>query len=432
MGECLIVRRGGGNPFTATIAATYPEGATCTCENGNKVYTAPNTSGSHTFTVHAAGVWTVKAVSGNDSDEKAVTITSPGQSQSVELSFAKIYGISRDITSTSPEWARTDAAVGKTASATIGTVAGASSFENCYPWSGIERETLTTGDVMVKIPKFWYQRYREGNVEHIKIADKAVSGFALHPAFNHGGVAKEAVYVGAYKTSSGNKSVSGASPLVSQAKGTMRTGAKAKGDGWGLIDISTLSAIQMLILVEFANNNVQSMIGRGYCDDNSAANKTGTCDNVSGLTGRPAGTDGKVDVIWRGIEGLWGNTWELVDGVNWNGTAYYVCNDPDKYADDTETDHTALSFAIPNGYGFITKEGLDEDNPHIMLPSAAENGSETTYFCDECGLKTGWNRFQRGGDWHSGSASGLFTAYFTSGSSTQSAYTGSRLIYIPA
>ena len=51
--------------------------------------------------------------------------------------YVKIYGISRDITASSPVWARTDDAVGKTATASVGTIAGHSDFDNCYPWSGI-------------------------------------------------------------------------------------------------------------------------------------------------------------------------------------------------------------------------------------------------------------------------------------------------------
>lgn len=421
--------------FTATIAVTYPVGATCTCECGSTKYTAPNTSGSHTFQVHNVGTWTVKAVSGSDTDSKSVSITSSGQSRSVELSFVKIYGISRDITATSPAWARTDSAVGKTATATVGTTAGSSDFNNCYPWSNIVRETLSTGDVMVKIPKFWYRRYRSGNVEYLKIADKATSGFTLHPAFNHGGVAKDYLYVGAYKTTSGNKSASGVSPLVNQTRATMRSNAKAKGTGWGIIDIAALSAIQMLILVEFANNNVQSVIGRGYCDSNSSALSTGTCNNVSGLTGRPAGTDGKVDVVWRGIEGLWGNVWEWVDGVNWNNGTYYVCNDPSKYADDTTTNYTALSFKGATNWSssYITQEGLDTgSNPHVMLPSAAGSGSETTYDCDACWSSTGWRVFQHGGCWDYGSRCGLFAADLGTGSSGSASSVGSRLLYIPS
>lgn len=347
----------------------------------------------------------------------------------------KIYGISRDKTASSPVWARTDEAVGKTATASVGTTAGASDFNNCYPWSGIVRETLSTGDVMVKIPKFWFQRYREGNIEHIRIADKNTAGFTLHPAFKHAGVEVDYIYVGAYKTSRNNKSISGASPQVSQTRATFRSNAKAKGAGWSLWDIAALSAVQMLMLVEFATNNMQSAIGRGYCDDNSAVIKTGSCNRVANLTGRPAGRDGKVDVVWRGIEGLWGNVWEWVDGVNWNNGTYYVCNDPSKYADDTATNYTALSFKGVTRWSssYITEEGLDTgDNEHIMLPAAAGSGSESTYQCDACWSDTRRRVFRHGGDWANGSTCGLFAANLGNTSSHSLTAVGSRLLYIPS
>lgn len=419
----------------AVISVTYPSGSTVTCTNGSKTLTAKDTTGKALFVIPAAGTWTVKAVKGSQSASKAVSITAEGQVKTVELTFVKIYGISRDITATSPAWARTDSAVGKTATATVGTAAGSSDFDNCYPWSGIVRKTLSTGDVMVKIPKFWYRRYRSKNVEYLKIADEATSGFTLHPAFNHGGVVKDYLYVGAYKITSGNKSASGVSPLVNQTRAAMRSNAKAKGTGWGIIDIAALSAIQMLILVEFANNNVQSVIGRGYCDGNSSALRTGTCNNVSGLTGRPAGTDGKVDVVWRGVEGLWGNIFEWVDGINWNNGTYYVCNDPSRYADNTTTNYTALSFKGATNWSssYITQEGLDTgSNPHVMLPVAAGSGSETTYDCDVCWSSTAWSVVQHGGAWDNGSMCGLFSASLSDASSHAFSWVGSRLLYIPS
>lgn len=416
------------------IAVTYPAGSTCTCSDGTTTLTARDTSGKALFNV-TVGEWTVTATQNGESVSSNIVITSDGQTESVELSFVKIYGISRDITASSPAWARTDDAVGMTATASVGTTAGASSFDSCYPWSEIRRETMPTGDVMVKIPKFWFRRYREGNVEYIKIADKATTDFTLHPAFNHGGVECDHIYVGAYKTSSNNKSVSGASPQVSQTRATSRSNAKAKGTGWSLIDISALSAIQMLMLVEFATNNMQSAIGRGYCDSNSAEIKTGSCDSVSNLTGRPAGADGKVDVVWRGIEGLWGNVWEWVDGVNWNGGTYYVCNDPSKYADDTATNYTALSFNGATNWStaFITKEGLDTgNNEHVMLPATAGSGSESTYDCDACWSNTGWRVFVCSGGFNQASECGLFTADLSPTSSDLATNVGSRLLYIPS
>lgn len=428
------VNTGSSGKLFAVIAVTYPEGSICTCSNGTTTLTAKDTSGKVLFNVPSVGTWTVSCTDGSETASEPVSITTAGQVKSVELSYLKIYGIMRDITNSSPVWARTDDAVGKTATASVGTVAGSSDFDNCYPWSEIQRETLSTGDVMVKIPKFWFQRYRDGNVEYIKIADKAATGFTLHPAFKHGGVECDHIYVGAYKTSSNNKSVTGASPQASQTRATMRSNAKNKGPGWSLIDISALSAIQMLMLVECSDNNMQSKIGRGYCDSNSADLKTGSCDSVANLTGRPAGTDGKVDVVWRGIEGFWGNVLEWVDGLNINNGTYYVCNDISKYADDTATGYEQLSYTGATNWSqsYITEDGLDTgNNPHVIVPKAAGNGSESTYECDVCGSLPGWTVFGHGGSWDDGSGCGLFSAYMKAASSAFGKSIGSRLLYIP-
>lgn len=74
--------------FSATINVTYPAGSTCTCSDGTTTLTAPNTSGSWTCIVYNAGTWTVTSTSGTETDSKAVTITTDGQSTSVELSYA--------------------------------------------------------------------------------------------------------------------------------------------------------------------------------------------------------------------------------------------------------------------------------------------------------------------------------------------------------
>ena len=351
-----------------------------------------------------------------------------------------VYGIARDITAQSPVWTRTDGAMTFSATASVGTVAGASDFDNIYPWSEMKRVTLDSGDVMVRIPKFYYGRYRNGNIERIQISGRADVGLTLHPAFNHAGVEQECIYVGAYKAgidqsvSSNWKALSksGVAPMTGGTRQQFRLWTKAKGAGWSLIDISTLSAIQMLYLVEFANNNSQAMIGRGYVDGSAKIN-TGSCDAVIGLTGRPGSTDGKTDVVYRGIEGLWGNIWEFVDGINWNGSIY-VCNDPSKYADDTTSNYTLLTYTgATNWSGVYIKEmGVDTGgNQHIMLPTTAASASETTYLCDAVWTTTGWRVYLYGGDYASGSKVGLFGSYLSVASSGSNATIGSRLIYIP-
>lgn len=74
--------------FAATINITYPAGSTCTCSDGTTTLSAPDTSGTWTCIVPNAGTWTVTSTSGAETDSKAVTITTDGQSTSVELSYA--------------------------------------------------------------------------------------------------------------------------------------------------------------------------------------------------------------------------------------------------------------------------------------------------------------------------------------------------------
>lgn len=74
--------------FAATINITYPAGSTCTCSDGTTTLSAPDTSGTWACIVPNAGTWTVTSTSGAETDSKAVTITTDGQSTSVELGYA--------------------------------------------------------------------------------------------------------------------------------------------------------------------------------------------------------------------------------------------------------------------------------------------------------------------------------------------------------
>lgn len=74
--------------FAATINITYPAGSTCTCSDGTTTLSAPDTSGTWACIVPNAGTWTATSTSGAETDSKAVTITTDGQSTSVELSYA--------------------------------------------------------------------------------------------------------------------------------------------------------------------------------------------------------------------------------------------------------------------------------------------------------------------------------------------------------
>ena len=429
--------------FTATINVTYPSGATVTCALGSKLYTAPNTSGSYAFKVHEVGTWTVQAIQGSSKDSETVTITTDGQSVNVSLTFINIYGITRNIQSSSPTWARTDKAVGMTATASVGTSAGSSSFDNCYPWSGIKRETLSTGDVMVKIPRFYYKRTRVSGAETIQIADGPADGFSIHPAFTHDGMASSCIYVGAYliaKGASYNKYVSlpGKAPVDSGGM-TNYYLKQEKGAGWYGLDYSTISAIQMLILVEFATYDVQSAIGKGYVDAAySGTTNTGGCDSVPNLTGRPAGTDGRTNVVWRGIEDFWGNAWQTFYGLVYRGSDVYYGNNPEKYSSTMDsTNGLRYVTGATIGYGYMKYPSYSSSYPFLMLPSE-KGASASTYTCDYGDVHepgegvtdaTYYSYF--GGGPLSRDKAGLFCFEIVRVGNTFGAKQSTRMIYIP-
>lgn len=77
--------------FSATINITYPAGSTCTCTDGTTTLTAPDTSGTWACIVPNAGAWAVSCTKGSDSDSATVTISTDGQTASVELSYQIVF-----------------------------------------------------------------------------------------------------------------------------------------------------------------------------------------------------------------------------------------------------------------------------------------------------------------------------------------------------
>lgn len=327
-----------------------------------------------------------------------------------------------------------------TFSASVGSTAGHSDFDNAYPWSEIERVTID-GDVFVKIPKFWYKKYVSGTKHELWIADGECDGFTLHPAFYKGGVEYDYILVGAYNTSAGYVSQTGQSPLQGISLSGARTAVGNKGAGYHLMDIETLNAIQMLIVVEIANWNVQSTIGMGIVYGVASAQATGGCDSVANLTGRPSGTDsGALPVVWRGIENLWGNSGTLIDGIFIRYSTLHICNDPSKYADSPTSDYIEVGLVNwPDNGAYIVRWHDTEISPAISViqelfiprKESGYTGSATTYKCDTTeSAPSDYRALKHGGVLNSQTAAGLFMMQWKNATSTDN--TGNvRLLKLP-
>lgn len=73
--------------FTAIINVTYPNGAVCSCSNEGTIYSASDTNGNWSFSVHEVGAWVIKVTDNIQTITKVVNITTDGQVESVTVKF---------------------------------------------------------------------------------------------------------------------------------------------------------------------------------------------------------------------------------------------------------------------------------------------------------------------------------------------------------
>lgn len=227
---------------------------------------------------------------------------------------------------------------------------GQNDFSNLYPWNSMKRCNLSddgqvlayygdsnyktdgsNGQVMVEIPKFWYKVVNDeiNNKIQFWICDSELEGYELHPAFYRErtklcddltgkAIEVDKRYLGAYLGCIENDklcSKSGVKPTAGITMSDNRNYAKVRGNGWGIEDYNLFYAIQLLYLIEYADFDSQSKIGRGWVGT-SATRKTGGTDSLGNESGNENnnGESGVSQVSYRGIEDIWGNYMHWIDG----------------------------------------------------------------------------------------------------------------------
>ena len=372
------------------------------------------------------------AVAGNIliSDETGQAVDS-GKS----LADGEVYGVRRDLSSSSSTWERIGESIGKTANATHDGSAVTNDFDSIYPWSDIKTVNLaddgtinaeignvdfkfdgSNGEVMTYIPPFYYSRYRKDGYEYILISKNYFGG----------AVKSEGFYVGRYTTSSGVHSKSGVASQVSTNITDFRTQATGKGTGWQQLDYHYLILL-LLYFVEYADYNMQTKVGFGNVSTSAQIN-SGGCDDLGMKSGCLA-NDKAHAVIYRGIENLWGNIWQFMDGVNIKDNQVYINYNPSTYVVDTFTDdYKALSYVCANANGWQKSTGYDSENPLVGFPTAV-GGGDNTYMCDYYSQNSGNRIALVGGAWSDDLACGAYFSIYVD-SSVSYTYIGARLLKI--
>ena len=335
----------------------------------------------------------------------------------------------------------------------------------------------TVVQVMVEQPKFYYKvvplnvekKHKGGITRKVRyyVSDTPKAGFKLHPAFVENGNENEKIYVAAFEgslydasaavyilddsqvadfTADMLSSIANAKPLSgltqSATRANVRKLAEKRGSGWEQAYAATVSASQMLMLIEYASFNMQSCIGNGAVSktDDGATNMsepTGTTINLGNASGVAANFNGIQMISYRGEENFWGNIWGWVDGINQymdatthEGTIYIADH---TFTDDIGTGaYEDAGIIAVFGDGYVSAFCYSEKYDWLFIPGELL-GNTALPVGDYCwNGNTGWRVAILGARWNDGLYAGAFGWYLSSASSDRSRGIGGRLVYVPS
>lgn len=460
-------------------------------------------------------------------DTNQIYVTEKEMREAIDEAISKkgnLYGIKRKVNdNTSPAWERIGDSIGLVAKATKNGETVQNDFDSRYPWSEIISYNYdvikkkinayygdptfkfdgTNGEVLTRIPEFYWKREIINGYEYIYIADYAIAGFNKSEEFSVGR------YDACIDEDGKLHSYSGYSPSTNKNITQHRDAAKLLSDEFCMIDYRYFM-LQMLYLVEYANYNSQSQLGNGIigirynandkaiiaqertntiviatndyfkvgqqiaigttvdgvsiCKDrtitkiteyskdttegtaitfdgdpvniaigniiHACAQKEGGCDSLGMKSGCLA-NDSQHAVIYRGIENIFGNVFNWIDGLNIQNYQAYICRNPKEYISDKfEVPYIKLGYVNCNEKDmYIKKLGFDEKNPDIALPIEIGGGAgSSSGMCDFYYSSEGNCVALVGGHFANGSLAGLWFWSCNNSSVTSSLLCGARLL----
>lgn len=236
--------------------------------------------------------------------------------------------------------------------------------------------------------------------------------------------------------------VNGAPGGLSVTIGNSRTWAGNIGTGWGIENFWTMSAVQLLYYVEYADPDSQTTVGKGIINKASGTGYNGELNGDDTIdanmeangTGTGTGTNGLTPIAYRGIENLWGNVWQFIDGYNAVDAEYRLIkrDGTGTFADTLAEGSYDVSVADP-----ITTDGyisniLYEDVTKYAFLASVTDGLSTSYLHDSWYAHDAGetNILLAGGDWDDGVRAGVgyrISMYISSNSGQN---IGARLEFI--
>lgn len=289
--------------------------------------------------------------------------------------------------------------------------------------------TAYAGNAMIEFRKFkWVYRYSDATYDYVIFSN--VQYDANYKAYAHQnalGSIKDAFYWGAFKgsnISSKLRSIADQTIMVSQTRNTEVSYANAIGSGYHTIYKSGWDFINDLLTLISKSDDSQTKFGAGRSSgSNSSAIATGTLKKMPMFKGY---TDATSDVKVFGIEGFWGNVWEGMAGLVYNGGIKTKMT-PGYNFDGSGYSNSGV---VPSGTsgGYVSSAQNLTDQGYV--PSVS-SGSASTYFCDGLWFNTGQVDYALvGGSWTAGLLDGGRSVDLYSAASLAYVTFGSRLSYL--
>ena len=164
------------------------------------------------------------------------------------------------------------------------------------------------------------------------------------------------------------KSRSGCYPLTNKEISYFKINTGRLGTNFSLMDYHYF-IIQLLYLVEYGDYDSQVVLGKGNTNNHTELIITSGGTDKIGMKSGCLVDDGMHSMIYRGMEDIYGNAFEIIDGINIKGYQAYINYDYTTYEQNVfDGKYRALGYVNDNEEGYIIKLGYDSANPLISLP----------------------------------------------------------------
>ena len=206
------------------------------------------------------------------------------------------------------------------------------------------------------------------------------------------------------------------------------------GTAWANTSIATNRKI-----TKIEDYNDGSITGKAVYFDGNAVNITvgnviwgcgqhsGQCNNL-GMKSGCIVSDGYHSMIYRGIENIFSNVWQFIDGITTVDRVSYICKEHLAYEDSKITEpYKKIGYTNANADGYIKKIGFDSNEPLVRFPVEV-GGNSSIGTSDYYNQNIQTRLALVGGGFYDGAYSGFWCCSFNGGFSNSGVGIGCRAL----